>query len=136
MEKEKMIYDADQGNLDMDEACSGGHSCPEFVLDEGTETVTFIDKQHRRVPMSIPSFNSFVAGVNGGQITPLDPVGNMDTPQMRTEGFRFAVDMGTKRVAVLGEKGERADMSVKHFNRFVGAIRSGEISTLKSLSRK
>ena len=67
MQKEKIIFDADPGNRDIYEACTGGHSCPDFMLNEQTNVVTLIDKQHRRVPMSISSFNSFVRAIRCGE---------------------------------------------------------------------
>jgi|GEM_PF-1699203 hypothetical protein len=134
MKKERMIFDADPGNLDAAEECLFGHSCPEFVLDGESDKVVLIDKRHNRVDMSIEHFNGFVRGANSGQITEITPLQQMDL-RIEIGGRKLAIARQADRIVFTNEQGSRADLSVKHFNRFVGAARSGEITELSVLRR-
>ena len=49
---------------------------------------------------------------------------------------KFVVDEQTRIVSLIDKQGNRANMSIGHFNKFVRAARSGEIRELRSLRRK
>lgn len=49
---------------------------------------------------------------------------------------KFVVDEQTQIVSLVDKQGNRASMSVEHYNRFVRAARSGAMRELRILRRK
>lgn len=43
---------------------------------------------------------------------------------------KFVVDEQTKMVTLIDKQGNRANMSVEHFNRLIRAVKSGEIKEI------
>ena len=49
---------------------------------------------------------------------------------------KFVLDEQTRVVSLIDKQGNRANMSTEHFNNFVRAVRTGEITMIKPLRRK
>lgn len=49
---------------------------------------------------------------------------------------KFVIDEQKQVISLIDKKGNRADMSVEHFNRFVRAVKTGEIREFTSVMRK
>jgi hypothetical protein len=49
---------------------------------------------------------------------------------------KFVIDEKTQVVSLIDREGNRANMTIEHFNKFVRAIRTGEVKELTSVKRK
>lgn len=129
----KTIYDADSLGQDYEgvkDLSTATQKCPEFLFHEITTSVKFLDKSHNMVNISVSEFNEFVDMARNGKICKINPIlrGNKEYV---VGNVKFVKSDSSDRVMVEGINGESANMSIKHFNKFIDAAIDGNMGKVR-----
>jgi hypothetical protein len=57
--------------FDVNPECTGGITCPKFVIDESTRIVSLIDRQGNRASMTVEEYNGFIKAAKTGAMAEL-----------------------------------------------------------------